>query len=389
MPRRRSLVLFGLGYAVLGLNVAAVLVYGPLYIRAVDPTRADLLTGLLFALPSLTAFVGYNLWGALYDRYPRPRPYVLASLGSEALFFTLFLAADSATALVALATTFALISTALFPVSKAWGTLEWEDSKGRIVGALHASESAGWGAASLAGAAICWWRPSELEAMHFIFTLCWIASVGAFAVMGVLFPRQAAHHDRTPAERGSLLQELAGLYGRPAVLRLALFLFVLTTANVAFFSYFSLYLCQHLGGSAAVLGLSMAGATIVGTLLFPVYGWLADVRGRRGLLIGATVAYVAFYAVLCVLSDPRAVAVLMTVPLYPAIRVGTSAWLADLTGERDRAGGMGLLEGVASLASVVGPVAGWACVHWLGYTWLPLVPLALLLPGICLLAALR
>jgi predicted MFS family arabinose efflux permease len=379
--RQLALALFCLGYAVLGVNISSVLVFGPLLIRELDPGSADLLVGLLFALPSLTGFLGYNFWGAMYDRYPRPYPFVALPLLAEAGFLSLVLAFPSAVGLVCLSTAFSFFTTALFPATKAWSTLAWEDSKGRIVGFLHAAESFGWGLGSLLGAAICWGTPDTIQAIRGIFWVCWGCTVATALVMLFAFPRVQAG----PAQqRGAkaFFGELKSLYSSRPVLRLALFLFVLTMSNVAFFSYYSLYLCQHLKGSPMLLSLSLAGATVGGALLFPVYGRLADRWGRRPLLQAGTVAYLAFYGGLCFVHSPLLTAVLYTIPIYPAIRVATTAWLADLTREGNRAGGMGLLEGVGALASVAGPFLGWATVSAFGFGALPLAAVTLMSVGI-------
>ncbi len=379
--RQLVLTLFCLGYAVLGINISSVLVYGPLLIRELDPGSAGLLVGLLFALPSLTGFLGYNFWGAMYDRHPRPYPFVALPLVAEAIFLSLVLAIPSATGLVCLATAFSFFTTALFPATKAWSTLAWDDSKGRIVGFLHASESVGWGLGSLLGAAICWMNPVTMQAIRWIFWVCWGSTVATAVIMVLAFPKV---HSGPGHSRGAkaLFSELGGLYGSRPVLRLALFLFVLTMSNVVFFSYYSLYLCDYLQGPPTLLSLSLAGATVGGALLFPVYGRLADRWGRRPLLQAGTVAYLGFYGALCFVHNPLLTAILYTIPIYPAIRVATTAWLADLTADGNRAGGMGLLEGVGALASVAGPFLGWLTVSWFGYGALPLAAVTLMSAGI-------
>ncbi|MBI3702025.1 MAG: MFS transporter, partial [Afipia sp.] len=304
---RRALALFCLAYAILGLNIAVMLVYGPLYIRQQDPARGDLLVGLLLALPSLTAFLGHNLWGIAYDQAPAPRRFVLLALFSETVFFTSLLAMGSPAALVWLATVFSFFSTALFPAAQAWCTLAWEDQKGSVLGKLHAAESAGWAAGAVAGGVLSHWAGDIVPAVRMLFGLCLFCSAAAFALVAVAFPRLPAKRAGSPR---SLLTDLGVLYRRREVVQLSVFLFIVTSANVAFFTYVSVYLCTYLRGAPELLSASMTAATVGGALIFPVYGWLTDKAGPRALLYGSLTSYVFFYGLLCMVTKPAAVALL-------------------------------------------------------------------------------
>ncbi|MBI2945350.1 MAG: MFS transporter [Candidatus Wallbacteria bacterium] len=381
--QRRALWLLGAAYAILGVNVSAVLVYGPLYIRQLEPERADLWISLLLALPSLTGFIGHNLWGVVYDRGGTPGRFALLSLVSEALLFALLLTTRSAAALVGLATVFSLFSTALFPAAKAWSTLVRPDGKGAVLGKLHAAESVGWAIGALAGGFASMSTADLLSVVRALFWFCLLGSAATAVLVAAAFPRVSA--PAAPPVAHAVVSGLRALYGRTDLRKLSAFLFIVTSANVAFFTYISTYLCSYLGGSATLLSASMAGATVGGTLAFPIFGRLADTLGRRALLQGALAAYVLFYGTLCMVTDPVTLAWLYAIPIYPAIRIATNAWLADLTEARERASGMGLLEGVGALASVAGPIVGWLFVSRLGHGVLPLVPLVLLLPGLAVL----
>src|SRR5262249_51893150 len=122
----------------------------------------------------------------------------------------------------------------------------------------------------------------------------------------------------------------------------------------------------YLPGVARAWGASAFVATLLGSaysamqLVFvPFWGQLSDRVGRRPVILGSAAASIAGFLLL-----PRADHVWMLFAARVWTGISTSnlavaqAYIADVTGPRDRAHGMGLIGAGIGLGFVLGPVLG-------------------------------
>jgi multidrug resistance protein len=119
------------------------------------------------------------------------------------------------------------------------------------------------------------------------------------------------------------------------------------------------YLAQRFGADALQVGLLMASYSAFQFLFSPFWGRLSDRIGRRPVLLisllGASLAHslFAFADTLWVLYLARSLAGLFGANISTAM-----AYIADVTNEKDRSKGMGLIGAAFGLGFVLGPTLG-------------------------------
>ncbi|NQY99549.1 MAG: MFS transporter [Bdellovibrionales bacterium] len=119
------------------------------------------------------------------------------------------------------------------------------------------------------------------------------------------------------------------------------------------------YLAREFGGDAFQVGLLMAIYSFFQFLFAPVWGGLSDKYGRRPIILlslfGAGISHLifAFGSALWILFVARALAGLFGANISTAM-----AYMADITEEKDRSKGMGLIGAAFGLGFVLGPTIG-------------------------------
>jgi len=376
----KNFALLVLAFLVIGFNAAIPMVFGAFSIRTMEPGNT-LYLALLFVIPSLAAFVGQNYWGSLCDISGQYKPYLVISFLASALAFLLLTFAQSGLQFIVLLGVATFFSVALLPIGQAYATVAHESEKGRVLGHLFAFESVGWGLACLMGAS-SWANEPGLTFVNRLFFLALGLSLAMAVALIVWFDAPPRRKRKSvPGRSGfrAVAAELLTLYKDRRILSMAAVLFCLTIGTLIFFSMYTSYLCFHLAGSKSLLGLSLAGATLVGAVSFPLYGRLSDRCGRTQLILLATGGYILLYFSFIFIKNPLILALLYAIPLYPAIRVATNAFLADLTDQAVRGGGLGLIEGVQAISSAIAPLLAAAVVERGGLGVLPVAAFVVML----------
>jgi MFS transporter, DHA1 family, multidrug resistance protein len=116
------------------------------------------------------------------------------------------------------------------------------------------------------------------------------------------------------------------------------------------------------GAGGLELGMLMAVFSIMQFLFSPFWGALSDRYGRKPILLigvfGAAFSTLLFGLAtsMWVLFASRALAGLLTAATFPT----AMAYISDITSERDRGAGMGLLGAAMGMGMVLGPgIGGW------------------------------
>jgi MFS family permease len=158
------------------------------------------------------------------------------------------------------------------------------------------------------------------------------------------------------------------MYGRTSVRRLALATFVSVSgtgaAGVALAA--GVYLQSH--STAWLAGALLATPLVVGGILTPVSGWVADRFDRRMVIVTGEVESSAVYVALIFAHQPavliglRVVAVAVVGP----VRAALAAAVPNLVPGDDLTWANGVLKATANAALIVGPAAGGALVAGAG-----------------------
>jgi MFS family permease len=366
----RNLWLLYLAFLVVGFNAAVPMVFGPFFFQGTGIGN-QMALAMLFAVPAMMAFLGQNYWGGLFDHSGNYKPFLVSSFIAAAAAFLMLTYVDSGAVLIMLIGAGTFFSVALIPVGQVYATVTYEHDKGRVLGALFAFESLGWGLACLMGAT-SWAALPSLVFLERLFKVCLGLSIATAVLLQLCF--HAARLDNHPPEESRLramIAEWSQLYHDRKVLSMAACLSAITCGTFVFLAWYSKYLCDFLGGSKQLLGISLGAGTFIAAISFPLYGLISDRVGRKPLILTATVGYMLLFLSFVFIRDAELLASLYALPIYPAVRVGLNAFLADMTSTSSRGGGLGVLEGAQAISSAVAPVIGGAVVHWFGYAGLP------------------
>lgn len=376
--RDRNLWLLYVAFLVVGFNAAVPMVFGSFFFKGAAAGQYYWVA-LLFAVPALMAFLGQNCWGALFDHSGNYKPFIVSSFLVAAASFLMLSLVESPTGFILLLGFATFFGVALIPVGQVYATVTYEHDKGRVLGALFAFESLGWGLACLM-VQTSWASLPNPEFLDRLFQLSLGLSL-ATAVAVQLFFHAKPLENHAPDENRwvALKQEWSALYHDRQVLTMAGVLSAITAGSMIFLAWYTPYLTTYLGGTKELLGNSLGLGTFVAAMTFPLFGQLSDRFGRKPLILASTVGYVALYGSFIFIRDPQTIAILYALPLYPAVRVALNAFLADLTTNSSRGGGLGVLEGAQAISSAVAPVMGALVIYRFGYAGLPVAACVLMI----------
>ena len=125
------------------------------------------------------------------------------------------------------------------------------------------------------------------------------------------------------------------------------------------------FFVTHLEGSPTALGFLMASYSLMQFFFAPLWGRLSDRIGRRPVLLiglfgyGITFIIFGFSTRLWMLFAARLLSGMISSATLPT----AMAYIADITGNRERAGSMGMMGAAMGLGMIFGPALG----GWLGH----------------------
>jgi MFS family permease len=157
----------------------------------------------------------------------------------------------------------------------------------------------------------------------------------------------------------------------PEVLKLGLVSFLTDVSSEMIFSVFAIFFTTIAGASSALLGLVEGLADFSASSLDFVAGWLSDYSGRRKVF--ALAGYVFSTAAKIILLAASSVAALGVFRVVE--RLGKSvrgaprdAWLAAIAAKETRGYSFGVHKALDKAGAVLGPLAAYGLLRWLGET---------------------
>ena len=364
---------------------ALTLVQGflPLYVRQALGEPSFVTVGLVLAVPALGTAIASNFWGGLSDVTGRLKPmmlvgaagYVVALLGIPTLSHGLGVLAYVGAA--------SLLYGTLAPTLKAYATLVMPERREQAIAYVLLAYSTGWLAGSFGGGGLI--EGGLASGLRFAMWTC----AGLTAVNAVLVARFLPDIRRPPApspepreRRGWLariLADLAALYENPRLFRLCVLSFFFVAGNYLMWGFFTVFLVERLGASLHAVRFALVASSIMGICALPFVGPLVRrFGGRRTLAVGITL-YLFMYAGMAMARDPLLASVLYAAPLYGLVNVSANALASDYAGPSQRGGGLGVLQGAYSLATIAGPMTGGFVADRYGLAAVPLTALGFML----------
>jgi MFS family permease len=342
-----------------GVSLTLIQGYLPLYVReSLGETRL-LTVGLVVVVPAIGTMIASNFWGGLSDVSGKLKPLILVAIAGYAVALAgapLFTQGSSVLLFVGAA---ALFFGALAPLLKAYATLHRPDRPQHALAWVLMAQSVGWLLGSLEGGRLmeggiggglktAFWLASALVAVHFVLTLFLLREQ----------PRPPAAPRARVGWFAGVMEDLVALYENPRLLRLCLVAFFLYAGNYVVWGFFSIYFVEHLGAGVRMLRYTLAGAALLGFLMYLAVGPLVKRFGARVTLTAGIVAYGGMYLAMGTMQSEVATAVIFIIPLYGLTNVSANALAAEYSSVSQRGGGLGVLSGTVALSTIAGPMIG-------------------------------
>ncbi len=348
-----------------GLASCVFISFLPLHVRTMLGESSYLVVSLILALPAFLLFFANNFWGAFVDSTGGFRLAEITGLLGYAACLVVLCAVRNSWGAIAAVAGFSILYGAVKPTLISHATLIREKARAGAISAVLLAQSVGWFLLGLLygpvydmGAEWTAWAVMGFPAL-----------LGFF--MAFLLPRLISDPDlgnsavpfgrvlkQGPAK--VLLGDLREIYGNKRLFRLCLVVLVVSSANWCFFGFFSLIYTEEMGGTVHMLGWTVSMSTVTAIAVFTPLGRFLDRRGGRIGLFVSIFCYIGTYTAVSFLKDPWVVSAFFIIPIYPVFLVSANALAADATRTEQRAGGIGVMNGVLAMAVVAGTLVGGA-----------------------------
>jgi MFS family permease len=241
----------------------------------------------------------------------------------------------------------ALFSAASIPAGQALATTATE-KKGERLGFMLVAQSAGWFVGALSSGFLY-----DVIGMFALYQVsaaaCVVATITCIVVVeDVEFDPTVAH------ERKSVLS----LLRIPGMARLSAAAAMSAMGIQAIASMMAIMIVDELAGLPSYVGLANSGATLLAVFITGYIGKVIDRRGPSGVLIAAYGSYAIFAVGFALVADPIGAALLYSLPIYPLSNTAAYAFAALLSGDEERGGAMGIVNGAQNAGVAIGPIIG-------------------------------
>jgi len=333
--------------------------YLPLYLRQSLGEHSFTLLSLVLAIPALGTALASNFWGGLSDVTGRMKPIILVGAAGYAVALVGIPALRQGLGVVAWIGAASLLYGTLAPTAKAYATLVLPERREKAITYVLLAYSSGWLAGSFGGGGLV--EGGLATGLRLAMWTC----AGLTAGNAILAARFLPDMRRPPApareRRGwaaGIVADLAALYANPRLFRLCVIAFFCVAGNYLMWGFFTLFLVERLHASLHVVRYALAISSVLGVTALPfIPSLVRRFGGARTLAAGVTL-YLLMYSAMATTRDPIVAAILYAAPLYGLVHVSTNTLAAEVASVAQRGGGLGVLQGAYSVATIVGPLTG-------------------------------
>ena len=143
---------------------------------------------------------------------------------------------------------------------------------------------------------------------------------------------------------------------------------LLLTGNYIVYSVFPQYLTTSAFNLDKMqIGFLVAGSGLTGMLVFRAAGKLVDRAGRRKVLIPTYLTYVISWTAYALTQNIYVLAVIWLLPYWCFFTTSSTAMVSDLTDERERGRGIGILNAAINFGNFAGSLLGGFLAASFGY----------------------
>jgi MFS family permease len=302
---------------------------------------------VIWSIPAFVTIVAVSFWGSTSDKKGRRKPFMtIGFVGFSGTYLMLsFVQTDIQFLIITVVG--ALFSGAAIPAGQALATTATQ-KKGERLGFMLVAQSAGWFVGAISSGFLY-----DIIGMFALYQIAAAASILA-TITCIVVVKDVEFDPTTVQQRRSALSILKV----PGMARLSTAAAMSSLGVNAITSMIAIMIVDELGGIAAYVGLANAGATLLAVFITGYVGKVIDRRGPGGVLVIAYASYALFAVGFAIVPDPLGAALLFALPIYPLSNTAAYSFAALLSGDEERGGAMGLINGAQNAGTAIGPIIG-------------------------------
>jgi len=337
-------------------STVTAMLYASLQFMAFEKGGSLVYVGLVGSLPYAGMMVMAYVWGLLSDWLGKRKGIVIAAGVAGSLLFFIYPWLTTIEMLIAVRfVQVCLMGSVILLIAVV--TERFPGEKGKVIGDLNVPLAFGWVIG--AGTAAYLYKSSQMG----LFFLCGLVGLASALV---LLPLKEVKKDNGAA-LGSLRQMLT-FRRRIPIFTLCAATLVLLTGNYMVYSVFAQYLkTPAFGLDELRIGLIVAGSGLTGMLVFRAAGKLVDKVGRRKVLLPTIFTYMISWTVYALTQNIYVVVFIWITPYWSFFTTSSTAMVSDLTDERERGRGIGILNAAINFGNFAGSLLGGILAASLGY----------------------
>ncbi len=302
---------------------------------------------VIWSIPTFVTIVAVSFWGSTSDKKGRRKPFMIIGFAGFAATYLLLSFVQTSTEFLIISVVGALFSAASIPAGQALATTATE-KKGERLGYMLVAQSAGWFVGALSSGYL--YDIIGMFALYQISAIaCIIATITCIVVVKDVEIDPTAIHQRKSA---------LSLMRIPGMARLSTAVAMSSLGINAIVSMMAIMIVDELAGLPVYVGFANSGATLLAIFITGYIGKLIDRRGPSGVLIAAYGSYAVFAVGFALVADPISAALLYALPLYALSNTAAYSFAALLSGDEERGGAMGLMNGAQNTGAAIGPIIG-------------------------------
>ena len=352
MDRNYAIIL-----AASGLNATVTaLLYASLQFMTFEKGHSLVYVGLIGSLPYAGMMVMAYVWGLVSDWLGKRKGIIVASGVAGSLLFFMYPWLTTIEMLIAVRfVQVCLMGSVILLIAVA--TERFPGEKGKVIGDLNVPLAMGW----VVGAGIAaYLYESSQEGLFFLCGLVGLA--GAL----VLLPLQETKKNN--GENLLSLRQMLTFRNRRPIFILCSATLLLLTGNYIVYSVFPQYLTTSAFDlSKMQIGFIVAGSGLTGVLVFRAAGRLVDRAGRRKVLIPTFLTYVLSWTAYALTQNIYVLSIIWLLPYWCFFTTSSTAMVSDLTDERERGRGIGILNAAINFGNFAGSLLGGVLAAGIGY----------------------
>ncbi len=336
-----------LSFALQSLGQAISWQFGTFFLQGELGVESYVLLTVIWSIPTFVTMMGASSWGSYSDRRGRRKPFMLLGFLGFSMTFLLFSFIRDSTEWFIISVVGAAFSSAAIPSGQALATTATL-KKGERLGLLLVAQSAGWFVGALSSGFLY-----DLIGMLELYR---IAAVACFSATFICW-RYVRDYEFDPNEIRKQ-PSVTTLLRRPGMARLSLAAGLSALGVSSIVTMMAIMIVNELGGAAYYVGLANSGATILAVVITGFIGRIIDKKGPGNVLVLAYLSYALFAVGFALAQDAITASLLYALPIYPLSNTAAFSFAALLSGDEERGGAMGIVNGAQNAGTAIGPIVG-------------------------------